>query len=107
MARKKSINQIWDQYNRIKFGGGPQFRVRKAYTTAARYAQNMQHTDKWGKAFQKGMRDYETRNADESYRSGFLQDATTAGYGKADNVKFTREEYMGQKKASALANTKG
>ena len=105
--RKKSINQIWDQYNRIKFGGGSQARVKKAYDIASRYGKNMQSSERWSEAFRKGMQDYMTRNASESYKSDFPQNVKTAGYGRADNTKFTREEYMGQAKTNALANTIG
>lgn len=97
MARqRKSINDIWDQYNRIRaLGNGNGRRVERANDIATRYGRSIQGSAGWQRAFAQGQADYKRNNSGESYLRDFDLNAKTAGYGKADNKKFSRNVYMG------------
>lgn len=99
MARKKSIRDIADQINRIYqmaggySGGRNNPRYQKASAIADKYYKNIQKTKAWKTDYQKGKASYLAGKPFATY--GDEIEAKTAGYAKADGVKYSQSIYRG------------
>lgn len=98
MARKKSIKDIADQMNRIYqmvggYSGSSNPRYQKASAIADKYYENIQKTKAWKTDYQKGKAGYLAGRAFATHEDKV--NAATAGYAKADRVKYSQNIYRG------------
>lgn len=94
MARRKSISDIWNQYERIRRGGNSS-RTNRAYNIATSYGRNIQRSSSWRRAFNAAGLDYDKYHGSESYLRSYEPSRRTSQYGAADRVRVSRRTYMG------------
>lgn len=92
-TRKKSINQLSDQAERLlRYYGVYSDRGQRVSGILRRYVGNIQDSKSWNNAFQRGRREFLKQDPDNAYRLG---ETTSRGFAKADNIQVSRRQYMG------------
>lgn len=99
-VRRRSINDINDQYNRIRAAGASGARLQRAGNIAQRYAQNIENSSEWRNAFNAAGQRFDVYNGSNRNLRSYGPERRTAQYGAADNVRVARRTYMGQSRGA-------
>lgn len=79
----------------LRYYGVYSNRGQKVSGILRRYVGNIQDSKTWNNAFQRGRREFLKQDPDNFYRLG---ETASKGFAKADNVRVSRNTYMGLNK---------